>query len=61
MFLSFGLEDSSVYVKRSSNDSLLLFTAEERRCIQKSLLSCSLTEEQSRSGDEEDDGSTETD
>ncbi|XP_071619030.1 ribonuclease P/MRP protein subunit POP5 isoform X1 [Heliangelus exortis] len=33
---------------------------EERRCIQKSLLSCSLKEEQSHSGDEEDDG-TETD
>ncbi|XP_009329142.1 PREDICTED: ribonuclease P/MRP protein subunit POP5 [Pygoscelis adeliae] len=29
---------------------------EERRCIQKSLLSCSLTEEQSQSGDEDDDG-----
>nr|XP_009935052.1 PREDICTED: ribonuclease P/MRP protein subunit POP5 [Opisthocomus hoazin] len=34
---------------------------EERRCIQKSLLSCSLTEEQSQSGDEEDDNGTETD
>ncbi|KFQ71598.1 Ribonuclease P/MRP protein subunit POP5, partial [Phaethon lepturus] len=32
---------------------------EERRCIQKSLLSCSLTEEQSQSGDEEDDDGTE--
>ncbi|NXU02725.1 POP5 protein, partial [Buphagus erythrorhynchus] len=28
---------------------------EERQCVQKSLLSCSLTEEQSQSGDEEDD------
>ncbi|XP_057892728.1 ribonuclease P/MRP protein subunit POP5 isoform X1 [Melospiza melodia melodia] len=34
---------------------------EERQCIQKSLLSCSLTEEQSESGDEEDDDGTETD
>ncbi|XP_061865586.1 ribonuclease P/MRP protein subunit POP5 [Colius striatus] len=33
----------------------------ERQCIQKSLLSCSLTEEQSQSGDEEDDDGTETD
>ncbi|NXJ39942.1 POP5 protein, partial [Ciconia maguari] len=32
---------------------------EERQCIQKSLLSCSLTEEQSQSGDEEDDDGTE--
>ncbi|NXF19300.1 POP5 protein, partial [Rhodinocichla rosea] len=32
---------------------------EERQCIQKSLLSCSLTEEQSGSGDEEDDDGTE--
>ncbi|NWU61780.1 POP5 protein, partial [Pterocles burchelli] len=32
---------------------------EERRCVQKSLLSCSLTEEQSHSGDEEDDDGTE--
>uniref|UniRef100_A0A8C3QJB2 Ribonuclease P/MRP protein subunit POP5 n=1 Tax=Cyanoderma ruficeps TaxID=181631 RepID=A0A8C3QJB2_9PASS len=34
---------------------------EERQCIQKSLLSCSLTEEQSQSGDEEEDDGTETD
>ncbi|PKU38593.1 ribonuclease p mrp protein subunit hypothetical protein [Limosa lapponica baueri] len=34
---------------------------EERQCIQKSLLSCSLTEEQSHSGDEEDDDGIETD
>ncbi|XP_075575073.1 ribonuclease P/MRP protein subunit POP5 [Pelecanus crispus] len=34
---------------------------EERLCIQKSLLSCSLAEEQSQSGDEEDDDGTETD
>ncbi|KFO70349.1 Ribonuclease P/MRP protein subunit POP5, partial [Cuculus canorus] len=32
---------------------------EDRRCIQKSLLSCSLTEEPSKSGDEEDDDGTE--
>ncbi|KFO15176.1 Ribonuclease P/MRP protein subunit POP5, partial [Balearica regulorum gibbericeps] len=32
---------------------------EERQCIQKSLLSCSITEEQSHSGDEEDDDGTE--
>ncbi|NXU35731.1 POP5 protein, partial [Drymodes brunneopygia] len=32
---------------------------EERQCIQKSLLSCSLTEEQSQSGDEEEDDGTE--
>ncbi|NWH66829.1 POP5 protein, partial [Geococcyx californianus] len=32
---------------------------EERRCVQKSLLSCSLTEEPSQSGDEEDDDGTE--
>ncbi|KFW82505.1 Ribonuclease P/MRP protein subunit POP5, partial [Manacus vitellinus] len=32
---------------------------EERQCIRKSLLSCSLTEEQSQSGDEEDDDGTE--
>ncbi|NXX95624.1 POP5 protein, partial [Centropus bengalensis] len=32
---------------------------EERRCVQKSLLSCSLTEEQSQSGDEEDNDGTE--
>ncbi|KAM6241333.1 ribonuclease P/MRP protein subunit POP5 isoform 2-T2 [Spheniscus humboldti] len=38
-----------------------LHVGEERRCIQKSLLSCSLTEEQSRSGDEEDDDGPETD
>ncbi|XP_062360166.1 ribonuclease P/MRP protein subunit POP5 isoform X2 [Cinclus cinclus] len=34
---------------------------EERQCVQKSLLSCSLTEEQSQSGDEEEDDGTETD
>ncbi|XP_066187394.1 ribonuclease P/MRP protein subunit POP5 isoform X2 [Sylvia atricapilla] len=34
---------------------------EERQCIQKSLLSCSLTEEQAQSGDEEEDDGTETD
>ncbi|NWW11957.1 POP5 protein, partial [Oreocharis arfaki] len=32
---------------------------EERQCIQTSLLSCSLTEEQSQSGDEEEDDGTE--
>ncbi|KAL2298554.1 hypothetical protein Nmel_015556, partial [Mimus melanotis] len=38
--------------------------AEERQCVQKSLLSCSLTEEQAQSGDEEeedDDDGIETD
>lgn len=35
---------------------------EERRCVQKSLLSCSLTEEQYLSGNEDDDDDgTETD
>ncbi|KAM4891005.1 ribonuclease P/MRP protein subunit POP5 isoform 2-T2 [Sylvia borin] len=38
-----------------------LHVGEERQCIQKSLLSCSLTEEQSQSGDEEEDDGTETD
>ncbi|XP_064322691.1 ribonuclease P/MRP protein subunit POP5 isoform X2 [Phalacrocorax carbo] len=38
-----------------------LHVGEERLCIQKSLLSCSITEEQSYSGDEEDDDGTETD
>ncbi|NXI74178.1 POP5 protein, partial [Anseranas semipalmata] len=32
---------------------------EERRCIRQSVLSCSLTEEQSQSGDEEEDDGTE--
>ncbi|NXK56689.1 POP5 protein, partial [Chauna torquata] len=32
---------------------------EERQCIRQSVLSCSLTEEQSQSGDEEDDDGTE--
>lgn len=40
---------------------LLCLLAEERRSVRQAVLSCSLTEEQAQSGEEEEEDGTETD